>query len=376
MRYIVAMDSYKGSLSSSAAADAVSCGILAADSDAVIRRIPIADGGEGTVEAYLAACGGIRRPVTVCGPLGKPLEAFYGILPDRKTVVIEMAAASGLPMVPENLRDPKITTTRGTGDLLRTAINAGSEDIILGIGGSSTNDGGTGLLRALGIRFLDADGHDLPEGGAALANLASIDLSGFSKPLSRIRVACDVDNPLCGERGASTVFGPQKGASPEDVALLDAALAHYADIAAETLGFDLRNDPGAGAAGGVGFALKAFLGAELIPGVELLLDTVDLDSVLADSDIVITGEGGTDFQTAFGKAPCGVARRASKYGLPVFIISGGLGRGYRDVYAQGVTAAFSIADRPMTLEASIADGARLLSDAAERLTRTILAVRK
>ncbi len=334
-RFLAAMDSYKGSLSSVEAGEAVKRGILWAVPDAEVQMIPIADGGEGTAEAYLAACGGRRVERTVTGPCGTPVRAAYAVLPDG-TAVIEMAASSGLPLVPAAKRDPKVTTTRGFGELIRDALDDGAKRFILGIGGSATNDGGTGMLRALGWRFLDGNGAELPEGGAALGALARIDVSGADVRLceAEIRVACDVDNPLCGERGSSAVFGPQKGASPADVALLDAALARFADVTAKTLGTDCREDAGAGAAGGLGFALKAFLGASLVPGVGLLLDTAGFDAALADAECVITGEGATDFQTAYGKAPVGASHRAAARGIPCFIRSGGLGRGHEAVYAR------------------------------------------
>ena len=371
-RFLAAMDSYKGSLSSVEAGEAVKRGILRAVPDAFVRTIPIADGGEGTVDAYLAACGGERITKTVTGPLGEPVRAAYALLPDG-TAVIEMAASSGLPLVTAERRDPKVTTTRGFGELIRAALDAGVRRFILGIGGSATNDGGTGMLRALGWRFLDAAGEDLPEGGAALGRLAHIDAADADARLreASIRVACDVDNPLCGERGASAVFGPQKGASPADVTLLDAALARFAGVTADTLGTDCREDAGAGAAGGLGFALKAYLGASLVPGVGLLLDTAGFDAALADADCVITGEGATDFQTAYGKAPVGVSHRAAARGIPCFILSGGLGRGHEAVYAEGVTAAFSMEEGPMTLEYAMENAAALLERAAERLARTL-----
>ena len=373
-RFTVAMDSYKGSLSSVEAGSAVRRGILRVLPDAKVVCIPIADGGEGTVDAYLAACGGTRVEKTVSDPRGQAVRAAYARLPDG-TAVIEMAASSGLPLVPAAARDPKTASTRGFGELILDALSQGARDFILGIGGSATNDGGAGMLSALGVRFLDGGGAVLPDGGAALSELARIDPAGLDARLAgcRIRVACDVDNPLCGERGASAVFGPQKGADEADVALLDRALSHYADVAEAALGVSVRDDAGAGAAGGLGFALKAFLGASLVPGVGLLLETANFDRQLSGCDCVISGEGATDFQTAYGKAPVGVSRRAAARGIPAFLLSGTLGRDYSAVYREGVTAAFSIADRPMTLEYAIENAAPLLEAAAERLTRTLCA---
>ncbi len=368
--FAVAMDSFKGSLSSVCAGEAVRRGILRACPQAQVVTVPIADGGEGTMEAYLAACGGRRVERTVTGPMGEPVHAAYAVLPDG-TAVIETAQASGLTLVPEDGRDPCRATTRGTGELAADAIAHGARQLILGIGGSATNDGGAGFLRALGVRFLDADGAELPEGGAALTRLARIDLSGLRLEGCRIRVACDVDNPLCGARGASAVFGPQKGASRGDVEMLDRSLGHYAGIMARTIGDDLREEPGTGAAGGLGFALRAVCGAELVPGAQLLLETAHFDGLLEHAECVITGEGATDAQTAFGKAPVGVAHRARAHGLPAFILSGKLGEGYEAVYREGVTAAFSIAQGPCTLEYSLAHAGELLAAAAEGLVRTL-----
>ncbi len=375
MRVVVAMDSFKGSLSSVAAGEAVRRGVLKASPDAEVTCIPIADGGEGTVDAYLAAVGGERVRVTVRDPLMRPIRAEYGIINTARgrTAVIEMAAASGLPLVAAPERNPRITSTFGTGELIRDALSRGIREIILGIGGSATNDGGSGMLSALGVRFVDADGKELLPGGAALRDLASINLDSLDARLGgcRIQVACDVDNPLCGERGASAVFSPQKGADEETVALLDAALCRFADVAEAALSRSARNHPGAGAAGGMGFALLLFLNAELSPGVSLLLDAARFDDHLPGCDFVITGEGATDRQTVFGKAPIGVAARAAAYQKPVFILSGTLGEGHDAVYQHGITAAFSIADRPMLLETAIQDAQPLLQASAERLARTI-----
>lgn len=375
MNILIAIDSFKGSLSSVRAASAAAEGALRACPGAQIRSVPIADGGEGTVEALVTACNGEIRTARVSGPLGTLVDASYGVI-CGDTAVIEMAAASGLVLVPQEKRDPRVTSTYGTGELIRRALDDGCRKIILGIGGSATNDGGQGMLRALGVRFLDASGSPVPEGGAGLSSLASIDVSGLDSRLAEctVRVACDVDNPLCGERGASAVFGPQKGAGPAMVRELDEALSHYADIAAD--GEDLRDVPGAGAAGGMGFACRRFLRAEMTGGIGLMLDTAGFDGLIPWADLVITGEGATDFQTAYGKAPVGVAQRAAAHGKPVFLIAGTLGRGYEAVYEKGITAAFSICSRPMALETAISDAYPLLADAAERLVRTVCAFRK
>ncbi|MDR0439766.1 MAG: glycerate kinase [Candidatus Accumulibacter sp.] len=377
MRIVVAPDSYKGSVSALGVAQAMERGIRHVFPDADVRKIPIADGGEGTVEALIAATNGTLRRMEATGPLGERVAAYWGILGDGETAIVEMAAASGLPLVPEARRDARIATTRGTGELMRAALDAGLRKIIIGIGGSATNDGGAGMARALGARFLDEDGQELPDGGAALARLARIDLAGLDPRLQdcRITVACDVDNPLCGPRGASAVFGPQKGATPEIVAELDAALSHFSSIAQEATGRAVAELPGAGAAGGLGAGLMFFSPAQLKPGVEIVLDAVDFAGAVEGAAFVLTGEGRTDFQTAFGKAPVGVAKVAKRFGVPVFCLSGGLGDGVSDVLAQGIDAVMSICDRPLTLEACMKTGDALIESAAERLCRIVQAVR-
>ena len=377
MRIVVAPDSYKGSVSALGVAQAMERGILQVFPDAEVRKIPIADGGEGTVEALVTATGGELRQTGVTGPLGEKLTAQWGILGDGRTAVIEMAAASGLPLVPAAKKNPRITTTCGTGELLRAALDAGLRKIIIGIGGSATNDGGTGMARALGARFTDADGKELPDGGAALARLQRIDLSGLDARLqdTEITVACDVDNPLCGPRGASAVFGPQKGATPEIVAELDATLAHFAAIAQQATGRQVAELPGAGAAGGLGAGLMFFTRAKLKPGVEIVLDAVGFAEIVREASFVVTGEGRTDFQTAYGKAPVGVAKVAKQFKVPVFCLSGGLGDGADDVLAQGIDAVMSICDRPLTLDECMNAGSTLIETAATRLCRIIKGAR-
>jgi glycerate kinase len=377
MRIVVAPDSYKGSVSALGVAQAMERGIRRVFPDADVRKIPIADGGEGTVEALVAATNGSLRRMDATGPLGERVAAHWGILGDGRTAVVEMAAASGLPLVPEERRDPRIATTRGTGELLRAALDAGLRQIIIGIGGSATNDGGAGMAQALGARFLDANGQELPDGGAALARLQHIDLAGLDPRLKdcRITVACDVDNPLCGPRGASAVFGPQKGANPEMVAELDAALAHFSRVAREATGKAVAELPGAGAAGGLGAGLMFFSPAKLRPGVEIVLDAVNFAGLVEGAAFVLTGEGCTDFQTAFGKAPVGVAKLAGQFGVPVFCLSGGLGDGADDVLVHGIDAVMSICDRPLTLDVCMKTGGALIESAAERLCRIVRAVR-
>ena len=361
--------------------------------EAEVAKVPIADGGEGTVEALVAATSGRLEERTVRGPLGEPVQARWGVLGDGDTAVIEMAAASGLPLVPKARRDPRLTTTYGTGELVRAALDAGLSKLIVGIGpvrllvqdmdqalafyrdrlGSATNDGGTGLARALGVRFLDAAGADLPEGGAALLRLVRLDLVGLDPRLefAQILVACDVDNPLTGPRGASAVYGPQKGATPEMVQQLDRALEHYAAIAQAATGRDVAKLPGAGAAGGLGAGLLFFTPARLRPGVGIVLEATGFDALVRGADLVLTGEGRTDFQTAMGKAPVGVAAAAKKHGVPVVCLAGGLGDGADDVLAKGIDAILSTVPQPMPLEEAMARGAELVEAAATRACRLL-----
>lgn len=373
MRVVIAPDSFKGSVSALGVANAVANGVRAVFPDAEIIKVPIADGGEGTVEALVTATGGQIVTREVVGPLGEPVMAHWGVLGDGDTAVIEMAAASGLTLVPKEKRDPRIATTYGTGQLIKTVLDRGIRKIIIGIGGSATNDGGTGMAKALGARFLDASGQELPPGGAALAKLAKIDLSGLDERLrtTTILVACDVDNPLCGPRGASAVYGPQKGATPEMIQELDAALKNFAAVATAATGKDVADYRGAGAAGGLGAGLLFFTNAQLRPGVEIVLETTGFASLVATADLVITGEGRTDFQTAYGKAPVGVAKVAKQYGVPVVCLSGGLGDGAEDVLAQGVDALMSVVPQPMALDECMARGAELIEQAAARLCRLV-----
>ena len=378
MKVVIAPDSYKGCLSALEVAKAMERGVLSVFPSAEVRKIPIADGGEGTVAALVTATNGQLRQTEVTDPLGNKIIAHWGVLGDGRTAVIEMAAASGLPLVPKEKRDPRVTTTYGTGELIKAALADGLAKIIIGIGGSATNDGGTGMARALGVRFLDAAGQEVAAGGGSLAEICQIDTTGLDPRLknTEIVVACDVDNPLCGTRGASAVFGPQKGATPEMVQQLDAGLAKYASCARQATGRDVAEKAGAGAAGGLGAGLMFFTPAQLKPGVEIVLDAVGFSDIVRDADFVITGEGRTDFQTAFGKAPVGVAKVAKTHGVPVFCISGGLGEGADDVLAQGIDAVMSICDRPLSLEECMAAGAKLIEPAAARLSRIVMAVRK
>lgn len=373
MRIIVAPDSFKGSVSALGVAQAMKRGIHEVFPDAEVIKVPIADGGEGTVDALVTATNGRTMRTAVSGPLGEKLLAHWGILGDAETAVIEMAAASGLPLVPKDKRNPCITTTFGTGQLIEAALDHGLRKIIIGIGGSATNDGGTGMARALGARFLDQEGKELAQGGAALAKLASIDLQKLDARLAEatIVVACDVDNPLCGPRGASAVYGPQKGATPEMVAELDKALEHYAKIATTTTGKDVAGLPGAGAAGGLGAGLLFFSNAKLRPGVEIVLEATKFSELVSTASLVITGEGLTDFQTAYGKAPVGIARVAKQHNVPVVCLAGGLGKGAEDVYDHGIDGLMSIIPRPMTLEECMQNGRTLIEEGAARLCRAV-----
>jgi len=373
MRVVLAPDSFKGSASALAVAQAMERVVRAVFADAEVHQVPIADGGEGTVEALVTATRGRLERRTVRGPLGEPVEARWGVLGGGQTAVIEMAAASGLPLVPPGRRDPRVTTTYGTGELVRAALDAGLGKLVIGIGGSATNDGGAGLARALGVRFLDAEGRDLPEGGAALARLARIDLSGLDPRLgaAEVLVACDVDNPLTGPRGASAVFGPQKGATPEMVRELDAALGHYAALARSATGRDVAEVAGAGAAGGLGAGLLFFTPARLRPGVGIVLEATGFDDLVRGADLVITGEGSTDSQTAMGKAPVGVAAAARRHGVAVVCLAGGLGEGADEVLSLGIDALQSAVPRAMALEEAMARGPELIEAATARLCRLV-----
>jgi len=335
----------------------------------------MADGGEGTVEALVAATGGTMIACNVTGPLGEPVTASYGMLGDGVTAAIEMAAASGLPLVPRDRRDPTKTTTRGTGELMADALERGVRRIIVGIGGSATTDGGAGMAQALGYSLRDSAGDELPYGGAALANLSTIDPANRHPGLGQceILVACDVTNPLCGPEGAARVYSPQKGASPADVELLDAALEHFGRCIQDQLDFDVFRLPGAGAAGGLGAGLAAFVGGQLRPGVTLVAEACGLREKMNRADLVITGEGRLDGQSIHGKTPVGVARIAQEQGIPVIAIAGALGPGYEQLYEHGINAAFSICPGPITLDEAMAHVRELLARSAEAVLRAWLA---
>jgi len=376
VKIVIAPDSFKESLSAAEVAAAIERGVRRAAPHARTVCIPMADGGEGTAAAVLAAAGGEWRTAPARNALGEPVQAGWGWLPDA-TAVIEMAAAAGLEQIPPERRRPLAATSHGVGEMIAAALDAGARRIILGLGGSATNDGGAGMLQALGLRWLDADGRELAPGGGPLAGLARIDAGGLDPRLAQVRVeiASDVDNPLCGPHGASQVFGPQKGATPEQVAQLDAALGRLADVCAAHLGRDLRDQPGAGAAGGLGFAALAFLGATLRPGVELVAELGKLAQAMEGASLAFTGEGRMDAQTLHGKTPAGVARIARQAGVPLIALAGSLGEGYQELYAAGISAAFSLAPGPLTLAQACAQAAQLLEDRAQDATRLWLAGR-
>nr|MDD6335308.1 glycerate kinase [bacterium] len=368
---VIAPDSFKGALSAPEVAQAMANGATRALPGATIHLLPIADGGEGTVDAILTATGGQKIKLEVPGSLGEATQAFFGLLPDGTSAVLELAAANGLPLIPPDKRDILRSGTLGTGMLMAHALDMGCRRIYLGIGGSATNDGGIGLASALGMRFLDDNGAPLPPIAQSLSRIAHIDNTHMHPKLAgaHIQAACDVTNPLCGPSGAAAVYGPQKGADAAAIARLDSGLAHLAGVVKRDLGIDAADLPGAGAAGGVGFGLVALLGAKLVPGIDMVLSLAGADALFKECDLVLTGEGQTDTQTAFGKAPVGVAQAAKAHGKPVFLLSGALGRGYEDVYACGIDACFSIADGPMTLDTSMARTASLLEACAHAVCR-------
>lgn len=373
MRIVIAPQAFKGSVGAKAAAEALAKGWWRVFPQDECILVPVADGGDGTLEALVAATEGHYEEAQVTGPLGQRVVARWGVLGDGQTAVLETAQACGLVLVPPHQRDPRRTTTYGVGELFRAALDKGFRRFIVGIGGSATNDGGAGMAQALGIRLVDSRGQDLPWGGEALLQLEHIDLSGRDPRIaqSQIIVAVDVTNPLCGPQGAAAVYGPQKGATPAMVPLLDRALAHLAEVLQRDLGKDVAHVPGAGAAGGMGAGMVAFLDARLEWGADIVLEAVRLEERLEGADLVLGGEGQIDFQTAFNKAPAAVARRAKAKGIPVIVFVGGLGKGYHDAYTVGIDAVVPIVPGPMALEEAMRRGEELLADAAERTARLL-----
>ncbi len=368
-RIVIAPQAFKGSLTAAQVAASIARGVHRYDDDIETVELPVADGGEGTVDALVNALHGQLRSQAVSGPLNTPIEAFWGLLPDNRAV-IEMAAASGLPLLDPTARDPLRATTFGTGQLMLAALNAGVREIVIGIGGSATNDGGGGALQALGLRLLDAAGEELPTGGAALARLEKIDSTNLDIRLrsTTLRVMCDVSNPLCGPQGATAIYGPQKGVTPDMVQRLDDALAKFASVVERDLGVDIRDVPGAGAAGGLGGGLLA-VGGRLESGAQLILDLVDFEKNIATADLVITGEGRLDGQSIYGKTTVAVAQRARSAGVSVLAVVGGLGEGYEACYTEGITAVTPIVPGPMSLLEAQTQAETLIVDATERALR-------
>lgn len=371
--FVLAPDSFKGSLTAKEVCSAMESGIKKALPSAECISVPMADGGEGTVQSLIDATGGRIYELEVVGPLGDPVKSFYGIMGDEKTAVIEMASASGLHFVDEVTKNPLITTTYGTGQLVKACLDKGVEKIILGIGGSATNDGGAGFAQALGVSLKDKKGHELSFGGAALSQLHTIDVSGLDARLKdiRIEVASDVSNPLCGENGASYVFGPQKGATSEIIRILDDALQHYSEIIKEQLGKDVAQTPGAGAAGGLGAGLLVFTNAQMRRGVDIIIEYTNLHEIIKKADYVFTGEGGIDFQTEFGKTPYGVAQVAKSENKKIIAIAGYLGKGIEPLYDM-FDAIFGIMPGVMTMPEAIKTATKNIERTTENIIRLLL----
>lgn len=371
MKIVIAPDSFKGSLSAFEVAKSIQKGIANVDQTIETIIVPLADGGEGTVQSLIDATNGKIMEVTVHDPLFREIKSFYGIMGDGQTAVIEMAAASGLPLLKHDERNPLKATSYGTGELIKDALDKGCKRFIIGLGGSATNDAGCGMARALGVRFLDENGREVGMGGGELSKVNSID---FSEMDSRIKnaqflAACDVDNPLCGEKGASEVYGRQKGASDEDVITLDNGLHHFAQIVKQQLHLDIKDIAGAGAAGGMGAGVITFLQATLQRGVDIVLEATLFHKKIESADLIISGEGRIDFQTAFGKTLYGVAQIAKAKNIPLIVLAGSLGDGYKTLYEKGFAGIFSIIDKPMSLQDAIADTSMLLENAAENVVR-------
>jgi glycerate kinase len=376
-RVLIASSGFKESLSACEVAECIAAGLERVMPDARITRAPLVDGGEGFTEALVAATGGRLQEITVTGPVGQPVAAHYGFLggEGHRTAVLEMASAAGLRLVPRDARDPLVTTTYGVGELIRAALDAGAERILVGCGDSGTNDGGAGAAEALGVKLLKADGSPIGHGGAALAEIDRVDLSGRDERLSGVTfdVACNIHNVLCGKQGVARIFGPQKGASPETVDQLEQGLERYAEVVERDAGRDVRFMPGGGASGGMGAGLHALLGATLHPRYDIILEYFKLDEALQAADLVLTAEGGINFQTPHGKIPAEVARRAKKYGLPVLAIVGSIGERAEINYEHGIDAMFSILAEPCTLEEAISDARPLLERCAENVMRAVVA---
>lgn len=372
-KYVVAPDSFKESMTAKEVCDAMEKGIKKADSAAEVIKVPMADGGEGTVDSLVDATNGQRITVEVTGPLGNKISAYYGILGNGTTAVIEMAKASGLEIVEKDKRNPMITTTFGTGELIKDALDHNVKEIIIGLGGSSTNDGGSGMAQALGAKLLDQNNHQIPFGGGNLDKLDKIDISNLDSRLRDVKIilASDVTNPLIGKDGASRVFGPQKGATPEMVEKLENNLQHYAKIIKRDLNKDVASVSGAGAAGGLGAGLMAFTTCEMRRGVDLAIEVTKLEEKISEADYVFTGEGGTDFQTKFGKTPYGVAKLGKKYHKPVISLAGYLGEGIDSLYSEGFTAIFGIIPGACDLPTALKNGPSNVARTTENIVRLL-----
>lgn len=373
MKIVIAPDSFKESMSALEAATAIEAGFRMIIPEATYLKVPMADGGEGTVQSIIDATGGKIKKLNVTGPLFETVEAFYGISGDKRLAVIEMAASSGLELVEASKRNPLLTTTLGFGELIYDALEEGVEELLLGIGGSATNDGGAGMITALGGRLLAQDGQQISPTGQGLAELVLIDLSQIHPRLKdvSIKVACDVDNPLTGKDGASYIYGPQKGGSSDQLKLLDDNLKHFSQVIHQDLHKDIETIPGAGAAGGLGAGLMAFLDVKLQRGGDLLTNVLDLDRAVKDADLVITGEGNINHQTIYGKTPVAVAKVAKKYNKPVIAIAGSLSEGYESVYKEGIDAVFSIIPHLSDLKTVLVDGEKNMKATARDIAAVL-----
>ena len=376
MKFLFASDSFKGTLSSRRTAELLTRAAQEIFPGCECRCLEVADGGEGTTEAVLSAAGGRRMEAMVCGPLWERRKACYAAL-DGRRAVMEMAAASGLPLVPAELRDPRNTTSYGTGELIRGALDKGFRDLSIAIGGSATNDGGIGCMRALGVRFLDGDGNELSGCGGDLIKIRSIDRSGLDPRLrdTHVTVMCDVTNPLCGENGATHTFGKQKGGTPEILDELEAGMENYRELLRREFGIDMDEEPGAGAAGGLGAALLSFLRAELRSGIETVLDLIEFDKKLEGVSLVVTGEGRADWQSAFGKVMQGVGRRCLRQGVPAVAIVGSMGDGAEQIFDYGIESMITTVNGVMPLEEALERAEELYLGAARRLFRMLRAAR-
>lgn len=376
LNILIAPSGFKESLDADRVANCISTGILKVLPDAHTFKAPLVDGGEGFSKALVKATGGTLHPIRVTGPVGQPVDAHFGFLGgcDQKTAVLEMAAAAGLRLVPPEVRNPLVTTTYGVGELIKAALDAGAERILVGCGDSGTNDGGAGMAQALGVKLLDKAGNQIGFGGGELIKLDRIDLSQRHPRLEQVQidVACNWHNVLCGQKGVARVFGPQKGASPKTVEQMALALEHYATIIEANLGIDVREMPGGGASGGLGTGLRALVGAKLYPRYEIVMQYLDIDSLLPEADLVITAEGCIDYQTPRGKIPAEVAQRAKHYNLPVIVLAGSVGQGAENNLQCGIDYFTSILNSPCLLSEAMADASTLLTNAAENVARLLL----